>query len=96
MKFWQELDEKLGIEHKFNPDEVITMSSASMASLIMTIETGLQIINKTQKIIGSENAIEMSNTLLRTMHEIMEEEIKKQKGIRNKTIEIDTGKRTIN
>lgn len=94
MSLWNEIDGKLGVEHKFEPNDVMMMSQASMAALLMTIETGLQIVQKTRNILNDESAFGLCDTLLQTMYEIMGAEIKKQK-LNNENI-IDTGKKIIN
>lgn len=70
-----ELDKEIGVEHEFSPEQIMQISKSSMASLIMTLETGLQIIIKAGSESGWDGAEPMTSALLTTMREIIGQEI---------------------
>lgn len=87
-----ELDKKLGVEHEFSPEQIMQISKSSMASLLMTLETGLQMIMKAGNETGWDGAEPMTSALLTTMREIMGQDI-----IQNtKNTVVDIGSKKLN
>lgn len=87
-----ELDKEIGVEHEFSPAQVMQMPKPAMASLIMTLETGLQMIMKVGSEAGWDGAEAMTSALLTTMREIIGQEI-----IQNtKNTMVDIGSKKLN
>lgn len=87
-----DFDKEAGIEHKFSPLEVMKIEKPNMASLLMTLETGLQLILKAGAESGWDGAEVMLSALLQSMREIMGAEISKSKEM----MMVDIGDKKIN
>ena len=87
-----ELDKEIGVEHEFSPEQVMQMPKPAMASLLMTLETGLQMIMKVGGESGWDGAEPMTSALLTTMREIIGKEIIQS----TKNTMVDIGSKKLN